>query len=276
MSLLDEWVNHALTLAGEPGFYSGARKILRGRSLSFSTLDDSLQLGDAGYTKSKLSLLTNHYKNEESIAVAQRLWEHRCAQEKYGSVSFTTFNHYVKGKGTVEEIIEGRGKRASVFGPCIQSVCITWVNKKAIAIDVFYRTTEFFKKFPADLVLIRDVLLPGFNLPPSQVTIHFANITMHPMYFVTLIPHLDDPIKTLTSIKAIDEHFHNWIVKWSARYLIEEYHNGIAKFAQALRVQKDCDERISPRIRKKLVPYLQANHIGIKHRGGENEDDEGE
>ena len=60
------------------------------------------------------------------------------------------------------------------------------------------------------------------------------------MYFVTLLPSLDDPIAELEKIKAADRYFFDWIVKWTARYVIEEYHRGIAKFAQAQRVKKDA------------------------------------
>src|SRR5262249_16347231 len=150
-------------------------------------------LADSGYTTSKLRMLEKHYLHEESIAVAQELWDRRQGQRKYGSVSFTCFAHFVKG-GSVDA---KRSKRASVFGPCIQSVSLTYLNDHTTAVDVFYRTTEFFKKFPADLVFIRDVLLPKFNFekaPISKVTFHFANVTMHPMYFVTILPMIEDPI----------------------------------------------------------------------------------
>ena len=78
-------------------------------------------------------------------------------------------------------------------------------------IDVFYRTTELLKKFPADLVFIRDVLLEGFNFDGMKfegMNCHFANITVHPAYFSTIIPHLDDPITELEKIKKKDLYFY--------------------------------------------------------------------
>jgi hypothetical protein len=76
-------------------------------------------------------------------------------ERSYGSVGFTTYNHFLKNSPTK------KSKRASVMGPCIQSVVITQHNKKQYSIDCFYRTTELLKKFPADLVFIRDVLSEG-------------------------------------------------------------------------------------------------------------------
>src|SRR3546814_7634192 len=98
------------------------------------------------------------------------------------------------------------------MGPCIQAVTITQVKggkNGQYFIDCFYRTTELLKKFPADLVFIRDVLLKDFDFSGMEflgMRCHFANITVHPQYFVTLIPHLDDPIAELEKIKRSEEH----------------------------------------------------------------------
>lgn len=270
------WLDHALELAAQPAdFYSGARKILRMRSLQWRSIKNDLQLEDAGYTKSKMTMLRKNYFHEESRDVAIQLWEKRVGQRKYGSVSFTCFAHFVKG-GSVDA---KRSKRASVFGPCIQSVCLTYLNDHTTAVDVFYRTTEFFKKFPADLVFVRDVLLADFDFsaaPVRLITFHFANITMHPMYFVTILPMLEDPIGELDAIKKTDKYFFDWIVKWTARYLVPKYHRGIQKFAQAMRVHQDAKKRIPPAMLKDLIKYLEANHPGYRNDyvPPEGEDDE--
>jgi hypothetical protein len=260
-----DWLNICLELAAEPSdFYSGARKIIRNRSITFKRFRDDLQLVDAGYTKSKMTMLTKNYMHEESIAVAIELWNKRLGQRKYGSVSFTCFAHFVKG-GSVDA---KRSKRASVFGPCIQSVCLTYLNNHKTHVDVFYRTTELFKKFPADLVFIREVLLKQFdfsNAPIEGVTFHFANITCHPMYFVTLLPLLEDPIGELEEIKQADKYFFDWIVKWTARYLVPRHHRGIAKFAQAMRVCDDARRRIPKKVMPALIKYLDDNHPGYRN-----------
>lgn len=266
--MITEWIDTCLTMAeSKATFYSGARKILRGRRFRLTDLDHDLTLADAGYTKSKLTLLKKLYLHEESRNVALQLWDRRLGQGKYGSVGFTTYNHLIKNDPNK------KSKRASVMGPCIQSVCLTLTDKGQTEIDVFYRTTELFKKFPADLVLLRDVLLNEFSLPDlGAITFHMANITIHPMYAVTIFPHLAEPVAALDYLKACDEYFYNWVVKWSARYLCDEYHRGIAKFAQAMRVYKDARERIPEAVQRELRKYLKANHPG--HRNDYVEDEE--
>lgn len=274
----DEWVRHVLKLARtEADFYSGCRKIITGTQLRFKDLwdaDDPLILEDAGYTKSKMSHLVRLYAHEESIEMALKLWKLRRSKTSYGSVSFTCYNHLLKND------IEKKSKRASVMGPCIQAVSITQVKggkKGQYFIDAFYRTTEILKKFPADLVFIRDVLLKDFDFSGMEflgLKCHFANVTVHPQYFVTIIPHLEDPIHELERLKKRDRYFFDWVVKWTARYLCEEHYRGIAKFAQALRVKMDADNRIRGRRRRELVQYLRDNHLG--HRNGYSEPEEDE
>lgn len=265
-----EWARHVLRMsAREADMYSGCRKIIEDKSLVFHDLWDyesPLELEDAGYTSSKLAHLVRGYLHEESIAAAVMLWNLRRQKTSYGSVGFTTYNHFLKNDA------EKKSKRASVMGPCIQSIVITQLkgNGKAgrggsYKIAAFYRTTELLKKFPADLVFIRDVLLKDFDFSGMEfkgLTCHFANITVHPQYFVTVIPHLDDPIKELEKIKKIDRYFYDWIIKWTSRYLCPQHYRGIEKFAQALRVKMDADKRITGKLRKKLIKYLNDNHPG--------------
>jgi hypothetical protein len=202
------------------------------------------------------------YLHEESIEAALMLWKLRRSKTSYGSVGFTTYNHFLKNDAVK------KSKRASVMGPCIQSVVITQMKggkAGSYRIDAFYRTTELFKKFPADLVFIRDVLLKDFDFSGMEfkgLTCHFANVTLHPQYLVTLLPELEDPLAELEKIKAKDNYYWQWAIKWSARYLCEEHYRGIAKFAQALRVKVDADKRIKGRRRRELVEYLRANHPG--------------
>lgn len=265
----DEWALHVLRLSKqEADLYAGCRKIITHRSLFFQDLwdhEDPLILEDAGYTRAKMAHLVRGYLHEESIEKAVMLWNLRRQKTSYGSVGFTTYNHFLKNDAVK------KSKRASVMGPCIQAVTITQVKggkKGQYFIDAFYRTTEILKKFPADLVFIRDVLLKDFDFSGMEflgLTCHFANITVHPQYFVTIIPHLEDPIGELEKIKRKDRYFYDWIIKWTARYLCEEHFRGIAKFAQALRVKMDADKRITGKTRRKLAEYLRENHPGHKN-----------
>jgi len=258
-------------------FYSSCRKIIQGKSLLFHDLwddEDPLVLEDAGYTRNKLAHLVRGYVHEESIEAALMLWGLRRKKTSYGSVGFTCYNHFLKN-----DVVK-KSKRASVMGPCIQAVTITQVKggkNGQYFIDCFYRTTELLKKFPADLVFIRDVLLKDFDFSGMEflgMRCHFANITVHPQYFVTLIPHLDDPIAELEKLKKKDKYFYDWIIKWTARYLCEEHYRGIAKFAQALRVKVDADKRIKGEMRRKLIEYLRENHPGHRNDYEEPEGDD--
>ena len=260
--LKTEWVEYCFGLSGEPAdFYSGCRKILRGRVMLFTVLDPSLQLADCGFTSHKMRYLQRAYVHEESKRVAVDLWGRRRVQDKYGSVGVTCYNHFIKSEKT--------SKRASVMGPCIQSYVLTYLDKRHYAIDVFYRTTELLKKFPADLVFLRDVLLEGFDVSEMQLTevrCHFANITVHPMYFVTVLPHVADPVAALETLRTRDEYFHNWVVKWTARYTCDEFMRGIANFAQALRVRKDAQERLTPDALAAVQQYVRTHHPPLKTR----------
>lgn len=264
------WITNALICAHlKADFYSGCRKILRSQIMKFR-LNGDLDIDEAGYTKSKLSMLRRGYLHKESRNVAKQLWARRLEQDKYGSVGFTTYNHFIKNDPTK------KSKRASVMGPCIQSVVLTHMNDGKTEVDVFYRTTEIFKKFPADLVFIRDELLEGFDINASHLTCYFANITAHPMYFITLVPSLPDPMAVLESLKRKDWYFYDWCVKWSARYICKEYSRGIDKFSQALRVRKDAFDRIDKDTLRDLQKYLKRNHPGYKnnYQGDETNGDD--
>jgi hypothetical protein len=271
MTLLTEWVRQCNVAAHHKAdFFSGCRKIVRNYHMTFPTLDQSLQIEHAGYTKNKMSQLTKNYLHTESQKVATMLWDKRRDQAKYGSVTFTTFAHFVKGD------VAGATPRGSVFGPCILAVSITLVNPKTYAVDVFYRTTELMKKFPADLVFIRDTLLAPFNfkgLAFDGMNCHFANVTSHPMYWVTLVPHMDDPIRELERLKQKDKFYWQWVVKWTARYMCKEFEHGIQKFAQSLRVQVDAQKRIDKQTSKTLQAYLRKNHPGFKSTRFNDDDD---
>ena len=263
--MIDSWINNALACAeAKPDFYSGCRKILRARVFKFK-LNKHLMMQDSGYTKSKSSMLRRNYLHVESRNTAKELWTRRLEQDKYGSVGFTTYNHFMKGNQKGSKEIAGTSKRASVMGPCIQSVVLTLTNKGKTEVDVFYRTTEIFKKFPADLVFIRDELLEGFDINATHLTCYFANITAHPMYFITMVPSMEDPIGSLASLKVKDKYFFDWCVKWSARYICKEYSRGIDKFSQALRVRKDAFDRIDKDTLRDLQRYFKKNHPGYRN-----------
>ncbi len=256
----DEWVDMCLELMFRPADeWASNRKILHNVVYTMEELTNDLTLNDCGYTKSKMSMLRRLYLVEESRDAVVPLWENRRGkQRKYGSVSFTCSGHSTKSDPTKGS------KRASVMTPCIQSMSLTYHGNHTTEAHAFYRTTELFKKFPADLVFIRDELLPPFGAMPDRLTFMIANMTLHPMYFAVLMPHLNDPVRTLARLRDVDRKFHDYIVKATSRYFIPEFHRGIEKHSQSMSVYRDVNERTPPEMIEALTPYLQDHHTGFR------------
>lgn len=270
--MLSEWVQQCFERACQPAeFYTGCRKIHTGVMMQFDNpTDASLTIQDSGFTKTKLGMLHRLYWSDDHAEKVAELWAGRVTRNKYGSVSVSTYHHITKSDPAK------RSKRASVMGPCLVGVAATLLNRNEYALDAYYRTTELFKKFPADLVFIRDTVIPGIGVDPAKIIrlrCHFANVTSHPMYAVTWLPHLPDMLERLDELKDADRRFFDWTIKWTGRYVCPEYHRGIAKFAQALRVQKDALNRITGKRLTKLQNYIRDNHPGYR---GEYEDEDGD
>lgn len=272
LTLKRSWISRCLEMSCAPAeFYTGARKIHTGVTMEFLHLDDSLQLAHAGFTRMKLSMLRRLYWSDEHAAAVADLWAGRVRRGKYGSVSASTYHHLTKGDPAK------RSKRASVMGPCLVGVGLTLLGRGQVAVDAWYRTTELFKKFPADLVFIRDVVTPALGVSADDVVrlrCHFANVTSHPMYAVTWLAEHRRPVEALERVKGADRRFYDWILKWTGRYICPEHHRGIAKFAQALRVKKDALERITGERLAKLQGYVRDNHPGYRNDYQEPENDD--
>lgn len=234
----DKWLNDCLQLGLTAGYNVSCRRIHHNITLEYP-LNDSLQLSDAGYTSAKLKQLIRHYFQPESHATALRLWANVKA---YGSVGITTYNHLIKS--------EKKSIRSSVMGPCIQAVTITKAHHYQ-RVDVFYRTTELCKKFPADLVFIRDVILKPFELTNPILTCHFANVTLHPMYLPIVLAHTPEPVAYL---KKLDERMHHATCRWLYSYLVDD--TAIQKFSQARSSQKNFLDLLSNKSKSELVKYV--------------------
>lgn len=226
------WLNHCIKLSSQPAdFYAANRKIIRSKSLVFHKWKDDLTLKEIGYTTNKIKRLIKDYIHDESRDKAIELWEHFVKRNTYSSTAFHTYNHLVKAG--VTQPSEDKETR----GPCIQSVVLTVLPKQKAAIDIFYRTTEIYKKFPADLLLIQELLKP-FDFSQVEVvsrTFHFANITCHPMYIIVPAGIDDEPVEMFEKIRIDDPEFFKVCMKWMWRYLVDN--TGIIKYQQALRNQ---------------------------------------
>ena len=255
-----EWIDACLRFSRRSAdlWAGGVRKILRQRSTTFHTWDDSLTLKDVGYTDKKLRDLERLYLQRETRDAAVRKWRDVRSKGKFGNAAFSTCNHLFKNGSSFEEADEKRSKHGSVQGPCMQSVVVTWIAKDQVAIDVSYRSTELFKKFPADLVFLRDVLLTPFDFSGMEITVtcYFANVTVHPMYFVAILPHLNDPIGEMERIEKADPKFHRYLVTHTAHYICPEKGKSIANHSQSLRVKDFALSAIKGRRLHDLRGYL--------------------
>lgn len=220
------WVAAAIEFARTPSsVYASDRKIHVGRTVEFNGIDPALTVEHAGYTPKKMQDLTRLYLHEESRASAERQWRVR-RRGKTTSVGFHTYNHLVKA--------DRRHGVGSVMGPCMQSVVVSWVKGRA-AVDVHYRSVEFFRAFAADLVFLRDVLLAPFYLNRPLVRCHFANVTCHPRDFPIVLCNVYDPLAEMMALKRADRRFHDRVVRWLASYVCEEHGRSIANYDRGKR-----------------------------------------
>lgn len=255
------WIKLCEYLSGIPAdFYASCRKILRNESVSFpySRWKSDLSLEDIGYTTNKLNRLIKDYKHIESHSKAVELWGHFTERGSYSSASFTTYNHLVKaGATSPSEKVETRG-------PCLQAVVLTLTpvgrGERKTSIDVFYRTTEFFKKFPADLLLIKHLLEPfDFSTAPIEsINMHFAGITLHPMYSIVPAALSKDPVDFFESIKNSDIRFFRECVSWNHKYLVTS--RGITKFSQAIATQTKALESLKKNGNMHLIDYIKDEY----------------
>ena len=154
--------------AGSQAIYCDKEWILDAEAL----LDDqSMQLNNIGFTKSKITQLTRHYQNPESIKRAASDLDDRLADKKYGS-GVWDFRGEVK-KNTKQDY-------------CITAGVIAYYPpKRHTRITIYYRTVELIFRYRADLLFLRDVIFPQFDLdtiPPDTLTFRFTNCTIHPMF----------------------------------------------------------------------------------------------
>lgn len=259
-SLTSAWLNWCIDLAcvQEGHFWSGARKIIPNRVLRVDSLRRFCTIDELGYTKYKLTRLHDQYFVKDAVDVAMMLHRENAKRKKYASSAFHCYGHLLKAT------FENRSKRGSVMGPCLQSVVMTLMpHEKRTRVDVFWRTTEAFKKLPADFIWLRDYVIPLIpaqdQYPVHGFNFHFVNVTIHPMYFATVVPLLPDAIATLELLRHRDPAFWQWVGKWMVRYVIGgPAGRSIEKFAQAQRTAMASVEALDRHVDTgvRVVDYL--------------------
>ena len=224
--LIRYWVDFCSEQALRPAYYmSGVQKIIQGavwvvpRDILF---DKTTDITDFGYSAkgNKMRSLKKHYFNKEKTKYARKLVKTKWEQRSYGSCGFP---------------LTGDQKKWTKQDFCMQSCTVTHYPAGGLKICIFYRTTEVIKKFGADLIFIRRVILPRFDRIKSidDVTFMISNLTVHPMFFTTLLAHHYEPIDFLEKIRHKDPRYFNGICKWMGKYLFEGETSWIQKFSQA-------------------------------------------
>lgn len=232
-------------LKHEQGFHVSGKFIAQNVQLSYpsSAIKLDLTLDMLGFQKKKLTMLRDYYYHDESIRVALSQLEHRRELKTYGSCGVTTYAHLAK-------------KERPMHGPCIQSLVFTHMPDGTVNVNVYYRTTEVFKKFAADLIFLRDIILPQFGVNGS-ITFTFANATFHPMYWVVSAPYLTDPVKHLNRLRSQDLIVWRGIIRWTHRFI--EQPGSLLKFKQGYRVSKHLHRLLDPDKLNELRKYVEKH-----------------
>lgn len=225
--LKDRWIELCESLSlGEARYYSGVQKIIHGVIWEVSGeefFDDSLTIQDFGYSPTsdaKLKALKRHYYDPVRTFQAKKIIKTKYEQKSYGSAGFP---------------LTGKTKTWTKQDFCMQAATVTYYPSGNMNVCVFYRTTEIIKKFGADLIFLRTVVLPRFHKIKSidKITFMFSNVTVHPMFYTTFLAHHPSPIKFLRRLKKQDPKFHMGLEKWMRKYLFEGDTNWVQKFSQA-------------------------------------------
>lgn len=132
----------------EPSFMSSIRKYSAGVQFELSP-HPNWTLEDMGYTAMKMRGLERTYFNRASIDAAMKKASGRTRND-ITSVAFS---------------FAGEAKRGESQGHCMQTGVFSFGKKKVPTLDLFYRSTEVTKKFGADLLFLRDVVIPYMNTP---------------------------------------------------------------------------------------------------------------
>ena len=176
-----------------------------------------------GFTNTKIRMLTTHYENPETIARARKDLDDRLADRKYGSGVWD---------------FRGTQKKTTKQDDCLTAGVIAYYPpKKHTSIFIRYRTVELIFRYRADLIFLRDVILPQFDLqtaPPDTITFSFVNATIHPMFYIMLLLDHPRPGRLLDDIEDYNPIFFKQVRRWTIIHL----EGGYRSYQTAARVQK--------------------------------------
>lgn len=236
------WYGLSLHVGGETDtFVESVRKYYPGLSFELDGLP-TFDLADMGYSKMKQRGLERNYFDPASIEVAMKK-AHSRKKKAITSVAFS---------------FSAEAKRAESQGHCMQTGVFSFGRKHETTLDMFYRSTEVTKKFGADLLFIRDVIVPAMNWHTDIKTIrfHFALCYFSLHFFPVL-----EAYKTGAALEFL-EHLR---IRMDKRYWMEAVKRlpwffddrFISKMSMIRAVHTFVVDR--PQLRDNLEDYYSAN-----------------
>ncbi len=144
------------------------------------------------YGPGKQKQLIRNYINEEEFQRVKSLLKRR-SSHKYTSVALA---------------LRGAQKNSRSQGWCMLSAVLT-LNDSGTTVEVQYRTTEVVLKFAADVIFLRDYILPKLGIDPHEVKqfrFRFANCWIGGPYFSYLVDKMD-VIQLLGLVEKYDPEF---------------------------------------------------------------------
>lgn len=183
-NMLETWRDFGLLLmVSPPEARQSSRKLFRDLTLKvpgsfLNPNEGSVTYESTGYKPTKVTQLQWHYLNQPTID--------RCLFDVKAKLQGRKV-----GSGTWD--FRGNVKKHVKADYClVGGVATCW--KDAIDLDIFYRSTEFIKRFLGDLIFFKQDIVPQFVrlAPVNSIKFHFSNLTWHPMMAMYLLAHVPD------------------------------------------------------------------------------------
>lgn len=249
-NMMEAWQLAAIELMHmQPQFRQSSRKLFRNLAMivpgHYLAADErSVTLKTTGYSAAKVKQLNWHYLNQPTID--------RCKHDVLDKLDGNKV-----GSGTFD--FRGNVKKHVKADYCLVGSVVT-VVKGQLEFDIFYRSTEYTKRFLGDLLFFKEVILPQFDMAPiRQVQFHFTNLTWHPMFAMFLLSGLEDWREQLEDCRKPKNDPLAWqaVVRHNAR--VFEHLDEDQPFNVLRRIQKYVRKRRDEPFYREFGKYVVAN-----------------
>ncbi len=208
MDLTYKWIDWVMShvLWTDASSHAQERKFMEGLTLTIPgkiwAKGCSHKLSDLGYsdTGTKMSQLVRDYTNYESIEEAKAAFHTRKDQ------AVTAWN--ISTIGAVKTNAQGHCISNIIVG--YHSPRVTLDRKPRLTVDILYRTTELLRKFGADLLFLRNNLIPDIleGNPweietPDLVRMYFPSCFFSALFIPVFYQYID-PVGYLQELKEAE------------------------------------------------------------------------